>query len=241
MRLAIIEREIYHKCQRGELRAKGSIMFIMGKKGKFWKPSELLHNIHFSLFVPVLFWKMGSNAFWNKPSCFPVFPRWGGTKVLLRLTASSNGQVPGSSAFRKSLVPASSLISFICKWTYTVGLAPNDARGTRKKLAQDNHYFKRCLASSIPLCLLRKTKWNLIGSWLFPQIETICVYSLPFHHWGNRTFPNKNRGTSLSSRNDFPVQTQPASFFFHIGTVSTACNWAFHPEFCHWPETTHWH
>lgn len=33
--MLIIEREIYHECQRGELRAKGKIMFIMGKKEKF--------------------------------------------------------------------------------------------------------------------------------------------------------------------------------------------------------------
>lgn len=55
MKLVIIGREIYHECQRGELRAKGKIMFIMGKKRKFWKPSELLHNIRFSLFVSVQF------------------------------------------------------------------------------------------------------------------------------------------------------------------------------------------
>lgn len=35
MKLVIIEREIYHECQRGELRAKGKIMYIMGKKGEF--------------------------------------------------------------------------------------------------------------------------------------------------------------------------------------------------------------
>ena len=55
MKFVIIEREIYHECQRGELRAKGKTMFIMGKKGKFWKHSALLHNILFSLFFSILF------------------------------------------------------------------------------------------------------------------------------------------------------------------------------------------
>lgn len=35
MKFVIIEREIYQECQRGELRAKGKIMSMPGKKGKF--------------------------------------------------------------------------------------------------------------------------------------------------------------------------------------------------------------
>lgn len=56
---------------------------------------------------------------------------------------------------------------FVCKWTCTVGLAPNNAGGTVTKLAQDYHYFKEVFGLlQIPLCLLLKTKWNF--NRLFP-------------------------------------------------------------------------
>lgn len=73
MKLVITGREIYHECQRGELRAKGKIMFITGQKRKFQKPSELSHNVRFSLLASVLFERMGPNALEINNLVFPYF------------------------------------------------------------------------------------------------------------------------------------------------------------------------
>jgi hypothetical protein len=55
LKFIIIEREIYQECQRGELRAKGKTMLIIGRKGKCCKPLSFLYNILFFPFFSILF------------------------------------------------------------------------------------------------------------------------------------------------------------------------------------------
>lgn len=72
-----------------------------------------------------------------------------GRGKINKSTAEGNGFKQWAGVWNSALGKSSahslpSLISFVCKWTYTVGLTSNGPGGTVKELAQ-YHYFKEVL------------------------------------------------------------------------------------------------
>lgn len=151
----------------GGAQSKGKDHVYNGQKREILKTFWAFTQYPFFSFFSILFWRMGSNTFWNKqPSFFPPC-REKINKSSTEGNQFNNVQVSETSALGKSHTHSlQSLISFVCKWTYTVGLASNDAEGTVKESAQDNHYFKEAFGLlQIPLYVyFLRQNGILIGS-----------------------------------------------------------------------------